>query len=97
MKCKRCEHEADGLDVGSPDCEAEAAPIRKAAQVAAIRQRLSDWWEGCCAGATYRKAADTGFIHLVEHKFKVQIREQWYSDPKIDSLAAWLWERGVRG
>ena len=87
--CVHCRSDED-----CPDCEAEAAPIRKAAQVAAIRQRLGDIATGAAYGGD-RFALPNAIIDV----FGCDVDGITPApEPRtLDSLAAWLWERGVRG
>lgn len=91
-----CEH-GDNLYYACAICE------KKAAQVAAIRQRVIDVSAGA-SGCKYHHewpddAAYYRFCDAVSRLFKVdriEVEVNGADSCDLDSLAAWLWERGVR-
>lgn len=85
------------------DCESCKAAATKAAQVAAIRQRLSDIRAGAfneptnCATSWLCQTMWRSFVATVEHTFKTTLPPEYQAYcTHLDSLAAWLWERGCR-
>lgn len=68
--------------------------IDKPAQVAALRQRLGDIACGAAMAASDDRAELHGIQSAIIALFDVPNCLPATSD--LDSLAAWLWERGVR-
>lgn len=68
--------------------------VDKAAQVAAIRQRLSDVAAGACGcNSSFRMGVERAFdlVKVYPH----HLGDTWTLN-NLDSLAVWLWERGCR-
>lgn len=89
MKCEHCDQEHD-----AGDCQWMRDVACKQSQIAALRQRLGDIQAGATWHAHTENHKQLAISWAIMEAFRVPVNHTECGN--LDSLAVWLWERGVR-